>query len=187
MQQLTSVKYIPLVLFPLLFGSCQDAPPETTQVGEDTFVHGDHVYRIIGSEIMEVGNLKKDTIAQSSVLKPSREDYGTYELDYVKEGATADLEAIYRGDKLYFKLEIEGMADLISESRNALGSSGGVNIKFLDNEGFQIHRVPIKVNELTRILTRDGTVSHYEYNGKARMSSEIYRAIYTFSVSSSLD
>lgn len=153
----------------------------TVRVGENTFVHNHIVYRIIDTQITELGSLASDSIPKSLVLSPTLRNYETYNLDYVKSGAFTELTAVYRGDILYFNLRLNGLNDLRDRFRG-----GGININFIDEFGFEINSVLISMNELTRILGPGNKVVRYDYNGKAQMSREMYRAIYTYSISSSL-
>ncbi len=161
--------------------SCSDMKTETIQIGENTFVHQEKVFRIIDNEITELGNLKSDSITKSAVLNPKLKDYGTFELDYVIEGASTDLMAVYRGDVLYFKMDLKGMNDLREKY-----SGGGLAINFLDEYGFQIHSTTVEMSELIRIVGYNNETMNFEYNGKTQMSSEVYRAIASYSVTSFL-
>lgn len=82
---------------------------------------------------------------------------------------------------MYFKLEIKGLNELREKY-----SGGGLSINFLDEYSFQIHSTTIEMNELIRIVGYDNETLHFEYNGKTQMSSEVYKAISTYSVSSFL-
>lgn len=164
-----------------LLTSCEEMEPKTTQVGENTFVHNAKVFRIIDNEITELGNLKTDTITKSTVLNPRLKDYGKHDLNYVKKGASSDLTAVYRGDVLYFKMKIQGLNNLRDKY-----IGGGLSINFLDKYGFQIHRTNVELNELVRIVGPNNETRHFEYNGKTKMSSEVYKAISIYSVSSFL-
>jgi hypothetical protein len=162
--------------------SCSDIKTETILIGENTFVHQEKVFRIIDNEITELGNLKSESITKSAVLNPKLKDYGTIELDYVlKEGASTDLMAVYRGDVLYFKMDLNGMNDLREKY-----SGGGLTINFLDEYGFQLHSTTVEMSELIRIVGYNNETMNFEYNGKTQMSSEVYRAISSYSVSSFL-
>lgn len=161
--------------------SCSDRRTETIQIGENTFVHQEKVFRIIDNEITELGSLKSDSITKSTVLNPNLKDYGSIELDFVRKGASTDLKAVYRGDILYFKMDIEGMNDLREKY-----SGGGFAINFLDEYGFQIHSTTVEMSELIRIVGNNNETIKYEYNGKTQMSSEVYKAIFSYSVSSAL-
>ena len=161
--------------------SCSDMKTETIQVGENTFVHNEKVYRIIDNEITELGNLLTDSLSKSIVLNPNLKEYGELELDYIKEGANSTLNAVYRGDILYYKMEIEGLNDLREKY-----SDGGLTINFEDEYDFQIHSTTLEINELVRIVDSNNKTVMFQYNGKTQMSSEVYRAISRYSVSSFL-
>lgn len=154
---------------------------KTVQIGENTFVHNRNVYRVIDNEVTKLGSLRSDSISQSIVLNQELKDYGFRSLNYIREDASSNLSAVYRGDVLYFKFELFGLNDLRKKY-----TGGGVSINFLDKYGFEIHSTTIEMSELTRILGSDNETLNYEYNGKTKMSSEVYRAIKEYSVSYSL-
>jgi hypothetical protein len=89
--------------------------------------------------------------------------------------------AVYRGDVLYFKMDLNGMNDLREKY-----SGGGLTINFLDEYGFQLHSTTVEMSELIRIVGYNNETMNFEYNGKTQMSSEVYRAISSYSVSSFL-
>lgn len=174
-------KIVLLLSVIILFTSCGKTKKETIQVGENTFVHQKKVYRIIDNEITELGNLKADTITKSTVLNPRLKNYGSIDLDYIQKGTSSYLTAVYRGDILYFKMNIEGLNNLREKYR-----SGGVVINFLDEYNFQIHSTEVEINELIRIIGYNNETLKFQYNGKTHMSSEVYRAISSYSISSFL-
>ncbi len=174
-------KIILISILIAILSSCTGGKNDTIQVGENTFVHQEKVFRIIDNEITELGNLEVDTITKSTVLNPKIKNYGTKELDYVKVGASANLKAVYRGDLLYFKMDLEGLNDLRKRY-----DGGGISINFLDKFGFQIHSTTIKMNELIRIVGDNNETIKFQYNGKTQMSSEVYKAISVYSISSFL-
>ena len=164
-----------------LLSSCGDINNDATQIGENTFIHKSKDYSIINNQITELGNFKSDTIAKSTVLSLELIGYGKYSLSHIKKEASSNLGAVYRGDILYFKMDINGLNDL-REKYNR----GELSLNFLDVYGFEIHKTPIKIGELIRIADSNDETLNFEYNGKTQMSSEIHKAIFTYSVSSSL-
>lgn len=150
-------------------------------VGDNTFVHDNKVYRIIDSEITELGNLQKDIFTRSEVLNSKLRDFGENKMDFVKAGAYTSLNAVYRGDILYFKLELYKLNDLRSNYR-----SGGLTINFLDEFGFILHETYVANSDMMRIIGFNNETDHFEFNGKSQMSSEVYSSITNYSVSSSL-
>ncbi len=170
-----------IALTAAFLSSCSSEKTETIQVGENTFVHQEKVFRIIDNEITELGDLMSDSITKSSVLNPKIKDYSNIGLDYIKNGASSNLTAVYRGDILYFKMELEGLNDL-REKYNG----GGLSINFLDEYDFQIHSTNVEMNELIRIVGANNETLMFQYNGKTQMSSEVYKAISTYSISSFL-
>jgi hypothetical protein len=161
--------------------SCSNIGTKTIQIGENTFVHNEKVYRIIDNEITELGDLNSTSIPKSAVLDPKLNSFGKNEMDFVREGVSTELEAVYRGDVLYYRLELKGLNDLRDKY-----SGGGFSINFLDEFGFQIHSFDLEMTELIRIIGSNNQTMYFEYNGKTQMSSEVYQAISRYSVSSSL-
>lgn len=170
-------KVIFFCLSSVLICSCT----ETVQIGENTFVHNRSVYRVIDNEVTKLGSMESDSISQSAVLNPELKDYGFRDLSYIRQDVSANLSAVYRGDILYFKLDLLGLNDLRDRY-----TGGGLSINFLDEFGFQIHSTTIEMSQLTRILGNDNETLNFEYNGKTQMSSEVYRAITEYSVFSFL-
>ena len=164
----------------MLLCSCSNS--ETTQVAENTFVYKTKIYKIVDNELTIIGDLKSDSIRKFQVLKPAKREFGEYTLSYIKEGANCKLNALYRGNILYFNLYMVGIADL-KENYN----SGVFTISFEDEFDFKIHSTEIPTNELTAQIGADNkTVEAYSYSGKTEMSNDIYKAIKNFSVSSSV-
>ena len=162
----------------ILFCSC-GKNSDTTQVAEDTFVHKNIVYRIIDNEVTVIGDLKSDSIREFQVIKPVKRDFGQSDLSFVKQGAFATLDASYRGNFLYFNLNIFGLND------NYL--TGSVTVRFLDEFGYVIHSTKVATEELTGLIgANNSTITQYFYNGKTEMSNDIYSAIKTYSVSAAL-
>jgi hypothetical protein len=178
MQMTKAIHTKAILLGTLLLAGCTATP---VQVGENTFVSGDIVYRIIDNQITELGSLSSDSIPKSQVLNATLRNYDQYALDYVKPGAFTELIGVYRGDVLYFNLTVKGLNDLREKYR-----SGALNLNFIDEFGFEISSVSVSVNELIRILGANNKVVQFEYNGQSQMSREMYKAIHTYSVSSSL-
>lgn len=154
---------------------------ETIQIGENTFVHQEKVFRVIENQITELGNLNSDSLAKSTVLSQKLKDFGRYNMDYVKPGAATLLSGVYRGDIFYFRAEVFGLNDLTERY-----SGGGLTFDFLDEFGFQIQTITVLQNELTRIVGDNDKTLYFQYYGKTQMSSEVYRSLASYSVSSSL-
>lgn len=176
------MKPIVFVLMALgIMTSCSNKRSEATPIGENTFVYDAKVFRIIDNEVTQLGNLETDSITKTAVLNPILKNYGSIEMDYIREGATSELTAVYRGDMFYFKMELYGLNDL-----RAKYLSGTLAINFLDEYGFQIHSTSVDMTELIQIVGDDNEPVNFEYNGQTQMSSEVYQAIATYSISSSL-
>jgi len=168
-----------LISLTILFYSCSNS--DTTQVAENTFVYKTKVYKIVDNEITVIGDLKSDSIRKYQIQKPVKKDFGKDALDYIKPGAYATLDALYRGTNLYFNLHILGFNDLKEKY-----STGHFIIRFEDEFGFVIHSTEVPTNELTGMLDENNEIVAYRYNGKTEMSIDIYKAIKNYNVSSTV-
>ncbi len=162
----------------LLLTAC--STKETTQIAENTFVHGDKVYKLIDNEIREIGDLSVKEIKKFEVSKVKERDLGTTELDYVKLGATTSLKALYRGNYLYYRLRIFEFSDLKSNYY-----AGNFTIGFIDEFQFVLHSAEIPSSELVQVMDENNQIVYFEFNGKTEMSTEINSAIKRYSVTSS--
>ena len=172
-------KNIFLILFVTLLTSC--SRNKTIQIGENTYVHDEKVYRIIDNQITKLGDMDIDEITESKVLNPKVKDYGKNDMSFVKPDAFTELKAVYRGNVLYFKVSIKGFNDLNQGYRQ-----GGFTLNFVDEFNFTIHNTEIPISDLTTIVNDEGTPLYYEYNGNTEMSSEVNKAIKSYSLSSSV-
>jgi hypothetical protein len=171
------LKFLLLLLSCTLF-SCSN---NNTQIAENTFIHNDKVYKIIDNELREIGDLSASNIKKFEVLKPKQRDMGEYSLAFVKQGATANLKTLYRGNFLYFSLKLFGLNDLQENFRG-----GALSIQFRDEYGFILHSTDISVTDLIKVVNDQGSVEYFVYNGKTEMSTDINSAINSFDVSSSI-
>ena len=169
-----NLKIITITLLLVLISAC--GSKETTQIAENTFVHNEKVYKIVGNEVSQIGDLSKDIEPN----KPTKKNLGTASLSYIKASATTKLVALYRGNTLYFKLNIIGLNDL----RNY--NSGVFTVDFKDEFNFILHQTVIPTNELTSVLDDNNQISYFEYNGKTEMSSEINKVIKNYSIGSNV-
>jgi hypothetical protein len=144
-------------------------------------VYDTKVYKLIDDELTQVADLNSKTIRKFEVLKPQQKNLGTDTLWFIKPGVEAKVNALYRGNYLYFKLYIEGINDLKENYY-----PGQFNLEFLDEFGFLLHSTEVLTSDLTGIVGENGKIDHFEYNGKTEMSTEINSAIKTFSVSSTV-
>ena len=122
-----------LILF-LFLSSCTEK--QTTQVAENTFVYNSKIYKIVDNELTLIGDLNSDSIRKFQVHQPVKREFGECALDFVKPNAHAELNALYRGNSLYFNFYILGLNDLKEEYY-----PGGFSIYFQDEFGFIIPRV----------------------------------------------
>jgi len=169
---------IVLLLISCALFSCAN---NNTQIAENTFIHNDKVYKIIDNELREIGDLSARDIKKFEVLKPKQRDLGEYSLAFVKQGASANLKTLYRGNYLYFSLKLYGLNDLQENFR-----VGALSIQFRDEYGFILHSAGISANDLVKVVNDQGAVEYYVYNGKTEMSTDINSAINSYDVSSSI-
>jgi hypothetical protein len=164
----------------LYLTGCQN--DKATQIAENTFIYKTKVYKLIDNELTEVAELDTKRIRKFEILKPQTKSLGTIALSYVKSGASARLEALYRGNYLYFKLYIEGLNDLKENY-----SPGKFTIEFVDEFGFFLHSTEVPTGDLVGMIGGDNKIDHFEFNGKTEMSTEINSSIKTFSVSAAIN
>ena len=155
---------------------------QTTQIAEGVFVHNSKVYKIIDNELSLVGDLKNDSIRKFQVTEPVKREFGDDEINFVKHGASVSLDALYRGSTLYYNFYLTGLNDLKENYE-----SGHFIVKFLDEHNFILHSTIIETGELTGMVGSDmETVMGYSTNGKTEMSTDIYNAIDSYTVSSTV-
>ena len=170
---------IALLLICFALVSCQNS--ETVQIADNTFVYKNKVYKLIDNELTEVADLNAKQIRKLEVLKPQEKTLGTHTLSYISEGVTAKVNALYRGNYLYFKLNLEGINDLKDNYY-----PGSLTLEFVDEYGFLLHSTAISTGDLIGMVGSNGKIDHFEFSGKTEMSTEINKAITDFSVSSSI-
>jgi hypothetical protein len=158
--------------------SCQN---KTTQIADNTFVYNDKIFKLIDNELTQMGDLNSKNIRKFEVLKPQEKNLGTQTLSYISRSAVAKVDALYRGNFLYFKLYIEGINDLKERYY-----PGKFTLKFVDEYGFLLHSTELLTSDLIGMINDDGKVDHFEFLGKTEMSTEINKAIKTFTVSSTV-
>lgn len=169
-----NLKIIAIALFAGLISAC--GSKETTQIAENTFVHNDKVYKIVGNEVSQIGDLSTEI----EISKPTKKNLGIASLSYIKAGATTKLEGLYRGNILYFKLNIIGLNDLRDYN------DGVFTVDFKDEFDFILQQTVIPANELTTVIDDNNQISYFEYNGKTEMSTEINKAIKSYSIVSNV-
>jgi hypothetical protein len=173
-------KFTSLTFFLIVFlMGCQN--DKATQIAENTFVFKTKVYKLVDNELTEVADFDTKKIRKFEILKPQTKTLGTISLSYVKSGAIAKLDALYRGNYLYFKLTIEGLNNLKENY-----APGKFTIEFVDEFGFNLHSTEIPTSDLIGMVGDDNKVIQFEFNGKTEMSTEINSAIKTFSLTAAI-
>lgn len=162
----------------LFLSSCTN---NNTQIAENTFIHGNKIYKIIDNELREIGDLNAVDIKKFEVSKPNQRDLGTASLSFVKSGASTTLKALYRGNFLYYSLQINGLNDLKEKYE-----AGNLTIEFIDEFGFILHSTEISIHDLVGMVGADGKPTAFVFNGKTEMSTEINSAIKSYDVNSSI-
>jgi hypothetical protein len=152
-----------------------------TQIAENTFIHGHKIYKMIDNELREVGDLNASEIKKFEVSQPKQRDLGTSDLSFVKPGASTSLKALYRGNYLYYSLQINGINELRD---NYL--PGRLTLEFADEFGFILHAIEIPTSDLVGMVGESGKPESFTYNGKTEMSTEINTAIKKYSVTASI-
>jgi hypothetical protein len=172
------IRYAFAVVSLVLIVSCSG---KDTQIAENTFIHGHKIYKMIDNELREVGDLNAPDIKKFEVSQPKQSDMGSSDLSFVKPGAYTSLKALYRGNYLYYSLEVKGINDLRENY-----SAGELNIEFVDEFGFILHSTEIRVSDLVGMVGASGRPEAFVYNGKTEMSTEINRAIKKYSVTAGI-
>ena len=172
-------KLLVMSVLTLLAASCSDQ--KNTQIAENTFIHGDKIYKLIDNELREIGDLNAREIRKFEVSKPNQRDLGQATLSFVKKGAYTTLKALYRGNYLYYSLKVEGLNDLRDNYQ-----PGRFTVEFVDEFGFILHSTEIPVSDLTAMVGEDGKPTAFVYNGKTEMSTEINRAIKSYDVTAGI-
>jgi hypothetical protein len=152
-----------------------------TQIGENTFIHDNKVYRVIGNDVKEVGDMSSSDIQKLSSVKPQLISLKDYTLDFIKRGAYSNIKALSRNGNLYYTFKLYGINDL---SDNYL--PGRLTVDFIDEYGFVLYSAAISTTEMTKNLDDAGNTSFYSYTGKVDISEAVTSAIKTYRVSSSL-
>lgn len=163
-----------LLVVIIFFTGCDD--DKAVQVGENTFVYNGNVYKLIDNELTRLSEIES-----SDSIKPKLREFGNASISFVKEGASAQINGLYRGNYFYFKLRILGLNDL--REKYAMGQ---FIIEFTDEYGYVLHSTPILVSDLIGIIGDNSKIQYYEYNGKTEMNPNIFNVIKTFSVSSTV-
>ena len=138
------------------------------------------MYLLVDNELTEVADLDSK-IRKYEVIKPKKKDFGTVSLSYIKPDASAKLDALYRGNILYFKLNLMDLQDLKDNY-----TVGVFTINFKDDYGFILHSTDVSTGELIGMIDGQGNVIGYEYNGKTEMSTAINAEIKSIDVSSTV-
>jgi len=162
----------------LLIVSCSKSD---TQIAENTFIHGHKIYKIIDNELREIGDLSASDIKKLEVSKPHQRNLGTSDLGFVRVGATTSVKALYRGNFLYYTLQLNGLNDLRDNYE-----VGRITVEFLDEFGFILHSTEILTSDLVRVVGEKGETEYFIYNGKTEMSTEINSAIAKYDITAGL-
>src|ERR1700744_5535664 len=171
------MKTFTVIAFVLLLSACKN----NVQIGENTFIHEDKIYKIIDNEPREIGDLSTGNIKKFEVFKPKQRDFGNSSLSFVKQGATTSLKALYRGNYLYYSLRVEGLNDLRDNY-----SPGMLTIEFIDEYGFIMHSTEVASSDLVGLVGEDNKPQAFVYNGRTEMSVDINAAIKSYNVVASI-
>jgi len=162
----------------LLFSSCnQEAKP----INENTFIYGHKVYKVVDNEVREIANLN-DEVRKISISKAEQKNLGRSSLGFVKPGAFSMMQTLYRGNYLYYKIQIDSLNDL---KENYVGF--GFTLELKDQYGFILNSVPIQLSDLIGFIGDDKKIHEYQLKGKIEMSSEIGLAIANYDLTSSIE
>jgi hypothetical protein len=101
---------IALIILGFLTGCKRDPEPATEKtipIGEGTFVYKEGVYKILNNEVLQIGDLKSTAIRKFEISTPKLKYLGGAVIDFVKKGASVDVNSVYRGNYLYFRLRFD--------------------------------------------------------------------------------
>jgi hypothetical protein len=154
---------------------------KAVSVGENTFVYNGKLYKLLNNELLQISNLDSSRIRKLEISKPTLKDLGEASINYIKKGASGNIKSVYRGNFLYFRLQLDGISDLKENYY-----PGSFTVQFMDEYGFVINSVDIQTGELIGEMNEYGIVNSYEYNGKMELNIEAEAAISKCSISSSV-
>lgn len=109
-----------ILILVAFFSGCTEN--QTTQVAENTFVYNSKIYKIVDNELTIIGDLNSDSIRKFQVHQPVKREFGECTLDFVKPNSHTELNALYRGNSLYFNFYLLGLNDLKEEYEPGLFS-----------------------------------------------------------------
>ena len=161
--------------------SQKDGPVDKpVPICENSFVYNDKVYKVINNELLQIGDLNDTSIRILKTSKSQVQYLGNVSLEFVKSGAEANISCIYRGNDLYFRLELTGINDL---KRNF--NSGKFIIEFKDALGFVINSFEISTSQLVGDML-NGEIVSYSYDGKIELNKDAEEAISKYDISSTV-
>jgi hypothetical protein len=173
-----------IMLVCILSPGCLDNknPQEKTiPIGENTFVHEDKVYKIINNELLQIGDLNNLNIRKLELGLPKLKGFERVSISFVKREAEVGLSSVYRGNFLYYKLELDGINNLKESFL-----PGTFTLTFRDDYGFVIYSTEISTNDLVAEVDSSSKVQDYIYYGKIEVNIDAQQAITKFSVSSNV-
>jgi hypothetical protein len=172
-------------IVPALLMGCKTDPEfpvdKAIPIGEGIFIYKEKVYKLLNNELLQIGDLKSNSIRKFEISTPKLKYLGVAAIDFVKKGVSVDVSSVYRGNSLYFRLQFVGINDL---RENYL--PGSFTLEFLDEYGFMIFSANILTSEPIKIIGMGGLTANYEYNGKIELSIEAETAIQKCSMESTV-
>jgi hypothetical protein len=152
-------------------------------IDESTFVYGSKVYHVVDNEVMQISDLNSDHMRKFDVNKVQSVVFGETSLAHVKKDATAYLTVMYRNNKMYYRLEINGLNNLREDY-----DRGTFTIEFRDSSLYLLHSIPIETSDLIASVRDDEkhTVTGFFYQGSADMTLHTFELIHSYAVSSSV-
>lgn len=173
--------YTVLILTIFFFAGCSKHK-DAVKIDDNTFVHDSKVYRIVDNEVMQISDLDADNTRKYDALKTLSRDLGKNKLDQIKANATAHLTTLYRNNRMYFRLNISGLNDLLENYER-----GTFTVQFYDSLAYVIYSVKINSNELTAIIGRDGkSIVDFSYTGISEMPLHSFEMIESYEIASSV-
>jgi hypothetical protein len=154
---------------------------DITNLGEKTFIYKTKIYQLIDNELIQIADLSKDDIRVHNLNDPEIKNLDSSSLSFVKKGAYARLNVLYRGNFLYYKLLVEGINDLRENYY-----PGELTISLRDEYGFILHSTEIQSKDMVAVLDDSNSIDHFEFNGKTEINAIINSAISSFGASTTI-
>jgi hypothetical protein len=122
----------------------------------------------------------RDTPQEQGATEMSQE---TFALANLGSNVKLVLKRKWRDGSMYYIATLSPYEDKVKEAREStLWSSAAINLDLEDQDGFAIHTLSLKVDEMRRIVDAQGTPTALTTKGNVALSASTYRSIKMASV-----